>query len=489
MEEESLPVEEVAEKNLYDDNNAQDAEIETRPMQFEKTLPNEVNQRLSKRGREMDDEERWITVGRNSKRVVQKVDLYISSYEKLPKQFALAKLLKANNIADVIRVKYINPYKVLIQFENADSMEELINCKPLQDLGWRCYKPMEVNISYGVIKNVELELCEKDILDMISSNFELISVKRLKRRSKEINEENNGKGWEDSESVRLGFKGSSLPAFVYIYGMKVNVEPYVFPVTQCSRCWRYGHSLRSCPSTKIICPKCGKNHANCETSVFKCINCTGNHFSLDRTCPMFKKEKRLRDLMAEFNCSYRKAMQLYVPPEPPISAAEQQAPASSATIHNLPGVMPAQSQNANRISYANITKTLSQSSTPVSQLNAMNSTTSSQGKTKKSKKKKQNLKESGNWNIYSESEEVMNEFVNESESDIRSNKETEEKRENLRATLNFRQLLHKLYGVFFISQDNIKSKILQGVTLFIEWLLTIAGQYISDLPFQTLFST
>ncbi|CAG4968997.1 unnamed protein product [Parnassius apollo] len=54
-----------------------------------------------------------------------------------------------------------------IAFENAGSAEELINCKPLQDLGWRCQKPLEVVISYGVIKNVELDLSKKDMLEVI----------------------------------------------------------------------------------------------------------------------------------------------------------------------------------------------------------------------------------------------------------------------------------------------------------------------------------
>lgn len=38
--------------------------------------------------------------------------------------------------------------------------------------------------------------------------------------------------------------------------------------------------------------------------------------ALSRTCPIYLKERRLRELMAEFNCTYRKALSMYVPPEP-----------------------------------------------------------------------------------------------------------------------------------------------------------------------------
>ncbi|CAG4947794.1 unnamed protein product [Parnassius apollo] len=88
-----------------------------------------------------------------------------------------------------------------------------------EELGWRFQKPLEAAFSYGVIKDIELEMTEKEMLEVISSDCELIGVKRLKRRK------TDGKGWEDSESIQLQFKGSSLPASVYIYGMKINVDP------------------------------------------------------------------------------------------------------------------------------------------------------------------------------------------------------------------------------------------------------------------------
>ncbi|CAG4946599.1 unnamed protein product [Parnassius apollo] len=233
MEEDIIQEDNVINNILPGISNVEESEIclvEKNTTQREEEMLEDSSSRVSrnKRPREEDEEEVWIAVGRNGKRVGQKVDVYINNSEKLPKQFALAKLLRSNNISSVSRVKYINPYKVFIQFENAGSAEELINCKPLQDLGWRCQKPLEVVISYGVIKNVELDLSEKDMLEGISSNCELIAVKRLKRRNKD------GNGWEESESIRLGFKGPSLPTCVYIYGMKINVDPYVFPVTQCS---------------------------------------------------------------------------------------------------------------------------------------------------------------------------------------------------------------------------------------------------------------
>ncbi|CAG5001589.1 unnamed protein product [Parnassius apollo] len=453
------------------------------------------------------EEERWITVSRNGKRVGQKVDVYINCFEKLPKQFALAKLLKTNNIKHISRVKYVNAYKVFVQFECAESADELMNCTPLKELGWRFQKPLEVAFSYGVIKDIELEMTEKEILEVISSDCELIGVKRLKRRK------TDGKGWEDSESIRLQFKGSSLPASVYIYGMKINVDPYVFPVTQCSRCWRFGHSLRVCPSKKIVCPKCGKGHANCEITTFRCINCIGSHMSLDRSCPIFIKEKRLRSLMAEFNCSYKKALQIYIPPEPQPVQVEQETTILKTTqrnlnpntplYNNIPEPIPVSiSQNEDGVmSYANVTRsvprlrseiTSNTKSIPLSsQSGAMEVSQTLQEKTistKRKRKKKQNQNEVFENDISTESEEVINNNDDDIESELQSRKEKKERREKLKSTFNFRQLLSKLYAIFTNSQEQLKNKMIQGMSLIIEWLVPMVGQCIWDLPFKSFFS-
>ncbi|CAG5038765.1 unnamed protein product [Parnassius apollo] len=162
MDENQISEEEVMNSILIE-NNEQETEIclPEKSAQCQAMIYDEVRPISSKRRREEDEEERWITVSRNGKRVGQKVDVYINCFEKLPKQFALAKLLKTNNIKHISHVKYVNAYKVFVQFECAESADELMNCTPLKELGWRFQKPLEVAFSYGVIKDIELEMTEK----------------------------------------------------------------------------------------------------------------------------------------------------------------------------------------------------------------------------------------------------------------------------------------------------------------------------------------
>lgn len=277
---------------------------------MEKYEQNKEQYSIYKEKREREEEE-WTVIKKKEKKhkIGDIIEIYISSNVKMPKQFAIAKLFREEGILEVEKVRYINPYKIRVDVTTERTAEKLEKCKKFIDSGWRIQRAMEVNFSYGVIKDIDLELTEEEILKSIKCPElgQLESVHRLKRREE-------GKGWQPSEAVRLCFKGSFRPPYVFVDHLRIHVEPYVFPVTQCSRCWRFGHSIKKCPVGKVVCPKCCGNHANCDTVNFKCINCEGQHMALVKTCPAFQKEKKLRELMAEYNCTYRRALTLYVHP-------------------------------------------------------------------------------------------------------------------------------------------------------------------------------
>ncbi|XP_047537863.1 uncharacterized protein LOC125071585 [Vanessa atalanta] len=261
--------------------------------------------RVNKRERDdKDEDEGWQTVMKEKKIKTQdtEMEMYISCKEKFPKQFALAKLLKELKITDITKIKYLSPYKIRVEFDNVNCMNRMMTCEDLLNKGWKFQKAFQVNFTYGTIKDVDLDLTEEEIKMRIKcdSRAELSSVCRWKRRDADGN-------WIDCERVRLCFKGSYLPTHVFVDSLRINVDSYTFPVSQCSRCWKLGHTLSRCPSDKIICPKCGGNHANCETKTFVCVNCQGPHMALNKGCPVFLNEKKIREIMSQFNCTYRKA--------------------------------------------------------------------------------------------------------------------------------------------------------------------------------------
>lgn len=290
---------------IEEENNCQDSGMEKEGLSTDRLII-----MRTKKERE-DDEIGWTKVEKKVKLRGQiKTEVIISSKEKLPKQFAIAKLFTALNFINIIKIKYINPYKIRMEVPDEDYATKVINCLEFEKRGWRVHRETDVNVSHGIIKNVDLELTEEQALEAIKcpNEIKVLSFKRLKRR-------NEAGEWIPSEVARIDFNCSYLPAHIYIDNLRVKVDPYIFPVTQCSRCWKFGHPKARCASRSIVCPKCCGSHENCETMQYKCVNCNGDHMALNRICPVYLREKRLRELMAEFNCSYKGACNLYVRPE------------------------------------------------------------------------------------------------------------------------------------------------------------------------------
>ncbi|KAF9418711.1 hypothetical protein HW555_004539 [Spodoptera exigua] len=328
-----------------------------------------------KRDREDDSSGSWTVVNGRGKKVAkrqtsidevrcsnedEKVEICIYNNEKFPKQFALARLFKTNGIMGILHVKYMNPYKLMVTFDNESNAEKMMNCKTFIDMGWRSQKSWEVAVSYGIIRDIELDLSIEDFLNNVSCDVKILSARRLNRRCNAnecSDKDSNANGWTASESLRICFKGAHVPSHVNIFGMRAKVERYILPVTQCSKCWRFGHIAKMCKSTKVICPKCGGKHENCDTTSFVCVNCKANHLALDKQCPIYLKEKRLRELMNDFNCTYRKALLLYVPPSPTPSSQVNNITLTEKHNDNISqeSIRPVQVCNE-KITYADITK-------------------------------------------------------------------------------------------------------------------------------------
>ncbi|XP_059052572.1 uncharacterized protein LOC131847123 [Achroia grisella] len=283
----------------------------------------EIQRQVEKRLREDSsgskdaDEDGFITVTRKPKRLLRSLsnnkneenvtdnfEIIVSSKDILPKQIGMAKLLKSENITNILRIKYKGPYRLIISFKDKEDAEKLLNCQKFMELNYRCQWSNQVYFTYGVVKDIDLDIGEDEILKLFESEQEIISVRRLKRLT--------DKGqWVDSEVIRLCFRSPSLPSYIYGYGCRFKVETYTFPVSQCSGCWKFGHVKRACPTNKVKCPKCGGSHDNCETTQFICINCNGSHMALDKGCPLFIKEQEIRKLMSKNNCIYKQALNLY----------------------------------------------------------------------------------------------------------------------------------------------------------------------------------
>lgn len=415
-----------------------------------------------KRNREDSEEEsEWNLVHRKGKKMKDennKIQVYISSSERLPKQFSLAKLFKECSISDIVGIKYLNPFKLRLDLANELSVNKLDSCQKLIDMGWRIQRPMEQSRSYGVLRDIEIELSEEEIIESLvcPEPAKIISVLRLQRRSA------SGNGWTPSETVRLCFKGSYLPPYVYVDNMRIKVDKYIFPVSQCSRCWKIGHTVKRCPSQKIICPKCGDNHENCDTKEYKCVNCAGNHMALVKSCPTFLKEKKIRELMAEFNCTYRKALTTYITPDSPSENEPfiKKHLNVPSTIHVKNITIPTQ-QLFNSPSYAEVIMTSA----------TVHNTSES---------KNISFLQTGKINQRRKSQDFMGptEYMDKE----KKKKSTNNNQERRDYGVSFSELLVRLKEIIFLRCDSIQSKIRDCLKCCLEWLILVVTDNISDWP-------
>ncbi|KAJ8715785.1 hypothetical protein PYW07_010267 [Mythimna separata] len=437
---------------------------------------------------ENSSEEGWTEVTRGRNKLVccredsggrekeERIQVCVTCKNPLPKQFALARLFKTHNItsSNINKIKFVHQNKMLITFDNDTGADEFLSCAAFTDLGWYCQRTSEVGISYGLIKAMELDISDEDLKKNLESSVEIISIKRLNKRC--LNNP-DGNGWTPSETIRLGFKGSSLPPYVYIYNLRVPVERFVFPVTQCANCWKYGHLKIRCPLRKPVCPKCSQHHENCTTSAFTCVNCAGRHMAFDKICPYFKKEKTLRYLMSEFNCTYRKALTIYVPPSP-----------DNVAHVNLSDLAP-EASRTHTMNTTNISSILTQPPTEpneetTSQVRGPDTTNSRTKPLPKRSSKKQNrrpatpaLVEDIPWHQVCDSSDSA-EYNIDTPHNVQSNQS-----EQSSSKLNFWHLIRKIKNIIK-SKESFQIKIQQSITIFAEWL---THKIVSSLSFDSLF--
>ncbi|KAF9797143.1 hypothetical protein SFRURICE_019628, partial [Spodoptera frugiperda] len=123
----------------------------------------------------------------------EKCIICVTGKETLPKQFGMAKLLQSCNISNIVKMVYKSAFRVLIHFENKECATKMMNCEKITNLGYRIQMTDEVSLCYGTLRQVDLETDEKEILENVSCESEIISVKRLKKLS------DSGE-WIDSET-------------------------------------------------------------------------------------------------------------------------------------------------------------------------------------------------------------------------------------------------------------------------------------------------
>ncbi|XP_044755120.1 uncharacterized protein LOC123314072 [Coccinella septempunctata] len=212
---------------------------------------------------------------------------------------------------NIVYIERSGKNRVKIEFDTFISANRFLDSSFLADNKLEAYVPAYLIRRQGIIHSIDLDITESELKSeiryLIGDNFhKLIEVKRM---TKKILREDKSFDFTPTTDVILTFRGKALPEKVILFGCIRDVSPFKQRVIQCHRCFRYGHTDKMCRS-EIRCGRCGNTHATaeCESPILHCLHCDGTHASNDRTCPMFQKQKVIKNIMAERNISFKEAI-------------------------------------------------------------------------------------------------------------------------------------------------------------------------------------
>lgn len=146
------------------------------------------------------------------------------------------------------------------------------------------YTPQRQKETICFVTDVPLDFPDEELNTETTTDVPVVKVERILKRDERG-------GLKPTRNVKVTVKGKEVPRSVSIYGALFKPELYIFPVKQCSVCWKLGHTRKKCAG-KAKCKTCGKSHdasEPCESPPC-CVNCKQGHAANSSACP--EREKR-----------------------------------------------------------------------------------------------------------------------------------------------------------------------------------------------------
>lgn len=194
----------------------------------------------------------------------------------------IAKLLYSKY--DDLEIHFASRRKLRVRSNNMSTINGLVESE--LRMSYSIIIPPELVESKAIVEiPADEELTEKYIYENLEIKYyqgyainpKLLEVKRFSKPDGQ-----NGR--IDIDLVQLTFSGLILPAKICLDRIIFPVKPFIERVSQCSKCWRFGHLTKSCRRSKSICCKCGCSHDGiCKKSTI-CVNCSKSHDAKYQYC-------------------------------------------------------------------------------------------------------------------------------------------------------------------------------------------------------------
>lgn len=209
-----------------------------------------------------------------------------------------------------------NKYSWTITFRNKEQANNALSNQFINNDN--C--PFDINIPWYllyrrfIIKGIPTDIDEKCLLQELKDSNPDVHVTeayRFQRRTFVSNESS----LTNTTTVKVTMRGAYIPERIFMWHTSIPVSTYVPSIRRCFQCGQLSHATKFCRN-KNKCLRCGQDydesHEICSLPP-KCINCAGDHPTLDRTCPEIIKKKAITVLMAEDNLDFNEARRILYP--------------------------------------------------------------------------------------------------------------------------------------------------------------------------------
>lgn len=125
-------------------------------------------------------------------------------------------------------IEYINSKtktKVEVKFKSMYEANKIIRDAELEENDFEAFMPNFRLKRKGIIKGIDEDIKEKKIIEVIESQYKVIHVKRLNKRNRNQNRQENEPKWIASRSVIITFSDQELPNEVYRVSRIISVIP------------------------------------------------------------------------------------------------------------------------------------------------------------------------------------------------------------------------------------------------------------------------
>ncbi|KAH1015764.1 hypothetical protein HUJ04_007099 [Dendroctonus ponderosae] len=159
-------------------------------------------------------------------------------------------------LRNIKAIKNIGLNRVCIKFISAEAANLFIKNKNLEGKGYNVFIPLNFTTSKGLVREIDLDFSETELLESCSCKSDIINIKRLNRKIFR----NDKIEYLPAGTCLFTFKGTIMPKEIEFFRLPLPVSMYIPSVTQCFSCLLYGHTKKNCKGQKN-CFNCGEKNA------------------------------------------------------------------------------------------------------------------------------------------------------------------------------------------------------------------------------------